>query len=95
MDVCTRYSAKFIEVSAALNHKVDELLIGIVNQIRLNPNRRQRLESTEVGGSFLPDEPSTPTAVACSKGTRSFLSKLFSKKKKNKEPRLCENLQTL
>lgn len=95
MDVCTRYSAKFIEVSAALNHKVDELLIGIVNQIRLNPNRRQSYESE--GGGFLPDEPPTPTtAAACSKGTRSFLSKLFSKKKKkNKEPRPCENLQTL
>lgn len=93
MDVCTRYSAKFIEVSAALNHKVDELLIGIVNQIRLNPNRRQRLESE--GGGFLPDEPPTPTAAACSKGTRSFLSKLFSKKKRSKEPRPCENLQTL
>ncbi|XP_026461444.1 GTP-binding protein Rit2 isoform X2 [Ctenocephalides felis] len=31
---CT-YRAKFVEVSVAINHNVDELLVGILNQIRL------------------------------------------------------------
>lgn len=31
---CT-YRAKFIEISVGINHNVDELLVGILNQIRL------------------------------------------------------------
>lgn len=30
------YDCKYIEVSAILNHKVDDLLVGILKQIRLN-----------------------------------------------------------
>lgn len=31
---CT-YRAKFIEISVGINHNVDDLLVGILNQIRL------------------------------------------------------------
>ena len=37
-----RSDSKYVEVSAALNHKVDELLVGLVRQIRLNPERRDK-----------------------------------------------------
>lgn len=29
------YDCKYIEVSAAIDHKIDELLVGILKQIRL------------------------------------------------------------
>ena len=35
------YDCKFIEVSAILNHKVDDLLVGILKQIRLNYEAQQ------------------------------------------------------
>lgn len=34
--VATTYDCKYIETSVVLNHNVDELLVGIVSQIRLN-----------------------------------------------------------
>lgn len=34
---------KFIETSSGLNHKVDELLVGIVAQVKLNPQRIRNL----------------------------------------------------
>ena len=33
--MAVRYDSKYIEVSAVLNHKVDELLVGTLRQIRL------------------------------------------------------------
>ncbi|ESN98662.1 hypothetical protein HELRODRAFT_150050, partial [Helobdella robusta] len=30
------YNSKYIDVSAILNHKVDDLLVGILKQVRLN-----------------------------------------------------------
>ena len=34
--LATSYDSKYVEVSAALGHNVDTLLVGIVKQIRLN-----------------------------------------------------------
>jgi len=44
--MCAEYNTKYIELSAALNHKVDELLVGAVRQIRLNPKRQARKGKT-------------------------------------------------
>ncbi|ELT91600.1 hypothetical protein CAPTEDRAFT_65790, partial [Capitella teleta] len=41
-DLCQSNDCKYVEVSAALNHKVDELLVGIVKQIRLNSKREKK-----------------------------------------------------
>lgn len=94
-DLCAEFSSKFVEVSAALNHKVDELLVGIVSQTRLNAKRRQRLSSGGKGQTD--DEPPTPTvSAACSYSfwnPRGLFARLFSKKKNEQKP--CENLQTL
>ena len=37
--MATRYDCKFVEVSALLSLKVDELLAGLVRQIQLNAQR--------------------------------------------------------
>lgn len=51
---------KYIEVSAILNHKVDDLLVGMLKQIRLSLLRRKKLSkhrhSTVAGG-----DPRRPT----------------------------------
>ncbi|GFQ98006.1 GTP-binding protein RAD [Trichonephila clavata] len=38
--VACSYECKFIETSAAINHQVDELLVGIVTQIRLKAQQQ-------------------------------------------------------
>ena len=37
--MCRALGCKYVAVSAALNHHVDDLLAGLVAQIRLNPHR--------------------------------------------------------
>lgn len=39
--MCRALCCKYVQVSAALNHHVDDLLAGLVHQIRLNPDRLQ------------------------------------------------------
>ena len=41
--MATRYDVKYIEVSAILNHKVDDLLAGLLQQIRLKEKRQSKL----------------------------------------------------
>ena len=43
-NMAVRFECKYIEVSAVLNHKVDELLAGMLRQIRLKRRQRRRLE---------------------------------------------------
>ena len=52
--MATKYGSKYIEVSAILNHRVDELLVGILRQIRLKPERGFDDETTTClqGSSF-------------------------------------------
>lgn len=96
-DLCAQFKSKFVEVSAALNHKVDELLVGIVAQTRLNVKRRERLSlGGGIGGGQAEDEPPTPTVSApCYSfwSPRGLFARLFSKKKNEQRP--CENLQSL
>ena len=40
--MAVRYDCKYIEVSTVLNLKVDELLAGILKQIRLTGKRKER-----------------------------------------------------
>ena len=45
-NMATSYDCKFIETSVGINHNVDELLVGILTQIRLkleNPERARDL----------------------------------------------------
>ncbi len=45
------FNCKYIEVSAILNHKVDDLLVGTLKQIRMNP-RHRRGHGGHVGGAM-------------------------------------------
>ena len=47
--VCKAMRTKYIEVSAALNHRTDELLVGIISQLRLASKRRQQLRLAKGG----------------------------------------------
>jgi len=48
--LATKRHCKFVEISALLDHKVDELLVGIVRQIRLRQTRDQPLPAADRGG---------------------------------------------
>lgn len=41
------HSCKFIETSSGIDHNVDELLVGIVAQVKLNPQRIHRLSEKQ------------------------------------------------
>ncbi|XP_055525607.1 uncharacterized protein DDB_G0283357 [Wyeomyia smithii] len=49
--------AKFIETSSGMDYNVDELLVGIVAQVKLNPQRIHRLtdkQRNSIAGSIIP-----------------------------------------
>ena len=76
--------SKYIEVSAVLNHKVDELLVGIVSQIRLNPRRVERRRRQAE------DKCRESSCVSSAKG---LLGKLF--RKTQYVSKSCDNLMVL
>ena len=90
-DVCTAHRGKYIELSAALNHKVDDLLVGIVTQIRLGPKRLERLRR---GRHASTDEDDVaPKSLACMPATKGFIGRLF--RKQQLVSRSCDNLLVL
>ncbi|XP_005090339.1 GTP-binding protein GEM [Aplysia californica] len=92
--VAETYDCKYTETSAALNHYVDELLVGILTQIRLHmripfttisfPGKEQRNEDGD-----RKEKPRSPM-----KGPRGFFAKLF-RRSGRKKLKPCENLYTL
>ena len=48
--VACSYECKFIETSAAINHQVDELLVGIVTQMRLKAEQQKERKAFEGKG---------------------------------------------
>lgn len=74
------HSCKYIETSVALNHQVDELLVGILRQIRLSRNKK----SPQVN----PGSNSKPKVKRS--GALGLLDRLFSRKAKSGST--CENL---
>lgn len=47
--MATKRQCKFVEISALLDHKVDELLVGIVRQIRLRQTRDEPATTDDDG----------------------------------------------
>ena len=47
--MASSYDCKYAETSAALNHNVDELLVGILTQIRLKSAERARFGASGAG----------------------------------------------
>ncbi|XP_075979020.1 rad, Gem/Kir family member 3 [Anticarsia gemmatalis] len=85
---CT-YKAKFIEVSVGINHNVDELLVGILNQIRL---KRQQYQ--ESGRESSPAHwYKSRGVVRASMKARQMFTWIFGKE--DSKFKNCENLNVL
>ena len=87
-ELCTEMKCKYIAVSAVLNHRVDELLVGIATQVRLNVKRQEDI-SQGVHEEQLPG--STTATLFCTPLT--FLKRLFMGQKETCKP--CEDLTSL
>lgn len=100
--MATSYDCKFIETSVGINHNVDELLVGILTQIRLkldNPpdpsiprdqyNAKKRSRSPL--GNCAP-RLYRGSRTSASLRVRKILSKVWSINSKSKS---CENLHVL
>ncbi|CAG9561452.1 unnamed protein product [Danaus chrysippus] len=86
---CT-YKAKFIEVSVGINHNVDELLVGILNQIRL----KKQQYSAEGGRESSPAHwYKSRGVVRASMKARQMLTWIFGKE--DSKFKNCENLNVL
>lgn len=82
-DLCSRRACKFISISAILNHRVDDLLVGVVCQIRLH-----RTSTSPAAAAAAATDQSTPS------GGTSWLQRLLHRRPKD-SPRQCENLLVL
>ncbi|KOC60102.1 GTP-binding protein RAD, partial [Habropoda laboriosa] len=90
---CT-YRVKFIEVSVGINHNVDDLLVGILNQIRLknvqgNAENRAGNGASEGSGHWYKSRG----VVRVSMKARQMLTWLFGKE--DSKFKNCENLHVL
>ena len=84
-----KYGCKYIETSAALNHRVDELLVGILKQILLKSSGCQSEERTPTNDVKSKDKDRKGSF----KKTKHFLEKIFRRSgAKSKEKTTCENL---
>ncbi|XP_045450599.1 ras-related protein Rap-2b [Melitaea cinxia] len=86
---CT-YKAKFIEVSVGINHNVDELLVGILNQIRL---KRQQYSADGGRESSPAHWYKSRGVVRASMKARQMLTWIFGKE--DSKFKNCENLNVL
>ncbi|XP_043278949.1 GTP-binding protein RAD isoform X2 [Venturia canescens] len=92
---CT-YRAKFIEISVGINHNVDDLLVGILNQIRLKVVQGH-LENRSSGGGGGSEGSGhwykSRGVVRASMKARQMLTWLFGKE--DSKFKNCENLHVL
>lgn len=72
---------KYVAVSAALNHHVDDLLAGLVHQIRLNPDRQSELH------------PHLAGTDGCFDAAKNFFTRIIGRKSRSAFD--CDNLWTL
>ncbi|KAL5022823.1 hypothetical protein ScPMuIL_001978 [Solemya velum] len=84
--LATNYDCKYIEASVALNHNIDELLVGILKQIRLKL-------SLDVDIAVPQSPNKKPKDSNKTKGPKGLLTKLF--KINNKYAKSCDNLYQL
>lgn len=70
------YNCKYVETSASLNHHVDNLLVGILSQIRLKLNPDKLLEKMEKQG-----DKRSKSRHSSLKSARVILNKLFNRQK--------------
>ncbi|CAH1392695.1 unnamed protein product [Nezara viridula] len=88
-DTARRYDSKFIETSVGLNHRVDELLVGVLTQIRLKDAERKKPQEEQKTGLF---PKSRGKGTSASLKVKGLLSKVWARDSKSKS---CENLHVL
>ncbi|WAR11862.1 RIT2-like protein, partial [Mya arenaria] len=88
--VAKQYNSKYCETSAALNHHVDELLVGLLSQIRLHKTPGLPIEPPSFDV-----RPSQNKFVKCSMpGPKRLLNFIFRKHPMQPSCHECENLFT-
>ena len=92
VNLATRYGCKYTEVSAILNMKVDELLVGILRQIRLQPERET--PTNDPGTSTRHHTQQQQDGGCLPRAAAGILRKLF-KKPQYLSSKSCENLLAL
>ena len=79
--MAVRYDSKYIEVSAVLNHKVDELLVGILRQIRLKRHdsraARKRNKCADENGC-VPVSSILLLSIKCQSSTENVMNCLWN-----------------
>ncbi|XP_014480999.1 PREDICTED: uncharacterized protein LOC106747708 isoform X2 [Dinoponera quadriceps] len=104
--MATSYDCKFIETSVGINHNVDELLVGLLTQIRLkleNPERtrdvfrkrsRKNRSKSPLGSCSENNSPKKyrGSRTSTSLKVRNLLDKVWARDSKSKS---CENLHVL
>ncbi|XP_046419424.1 uncharacterized protein LOC124299895 [Neodiprion virginianus] len=89
--LATSRECKFIETSSGIQHNVDELLVGVLKQIRLRESRDKKLRRQGSKGKMLVKLHASKTALSLNLA-REILSKMCINDTKSKS---CENLHVL
>jgi len=87
--MCEAMHCKYSLVSAALNHRVDDLLVGLVHQIRLNPLRQTVVDYEQQSTH----NTSQHVTNGCFTAAKDFFVELLSRKRVVESN--CDNLWTL
>ncbi|XP_025160473.1 uncharacterized protein LOC105182561 isoform X2 [Harpegnathos saltator] len=89
--LATSHECKFIETSSGIQHNVDELLVGILKQIRLRETRDKKLRRQGSKGKLLSRLHNSKTVLSLNLA-REILNKMCLNDSKSKS---CENLHVL
>lgn len=89
--MATSRECKFIETSSGIQHNVDELLVGVLKQIRLRETRDKKLRRQGSKGKLLSRLHNSKTAMSLHLA-REILNKMCLNDSKSKS---CENLHVL
>ncbi|PRD36113.1 UNVERIFIED_CONTAM: GTP-binding protein GEM [Trichonephila clavipes] len=97
--IACSYECKFIETSAAINHNVDELLVGVVSQIRLKHRQKEKEEvirpakvTSPSTSPFKKGSGSVKGSLRSSLRTKGIINRLLGKSGRSKS---CDNLYDL
>lgn len=89
--LATSRECKFIETSSGIQHNVDELLVGVLKQIRLRETRDKKLKRQGSKGKILSKLHGSKTALSLNLA-RDIFNKMCLNDSKSKS---CENLHVL
>lgn len=89
--LATSRDCKFIETSGGIQHNVDELLVGVLKQIRLRETRDKKLRRQGSKSKILSKLHGSKTALSLNLA-KEILNKMCLNDSKSKS---CENLHVL